>query len=387
MERWREPWIEQNKKTLHWFLRWRERGDDGVIHRRGRLCESKSDALKAKDVKRLELLETRASTSNPHAKTAELYAVFMREMETVRRLRPGALRAKRQALDKFVAKHDVLGKIARETLKQYRDDLLASDLSPVSVAIRMREVKAFVRWLHFEGHLKDNPWVKIELPTCDPTPRFLQNDELVRLNEHAKGQFKAILRMAYMTGMRLGEILAARWDDVSLVKRRSYITVLATTAKNRRSRTIVLRREVVDLLGTRRRGERIFEGWDKWKVRHAWDTAKEKAGITGRCRFHDLRHTFCKLYLQGGGTIADLMSITGHQSIVMMRVYAHFETRYRAERIDAIHFPENLEGDSVGRGQDGPPQILETEGDLGKLKDTLDDQSDDDFGAGNAAVL
>jgi integrase len=164
--------------------------------------------------------------------------------------------------------------------------MLDTDLSPVSVGIRLREVKAFVRWLHFEGHLTLNPWVSIELPTYEPKPRFLTNDELATLEQVCPRRFLPLVRMAYLTGMRKNEILKANWEDISWIKGRAFLTVEATTAKNRRSRTIPLRAEVVKLLGSRGKG-RIFAEWDVHKIRWAWECVKKAAKFVGRVRFHD----------------------------------------------------------------------------------------------------
>jgi hypothetical protein len=98
MERWREPWIEQDARTKNWFLRWRERGDDEKIHKRSLKCESYSDAVSQRDRKRDDLKAARNSTHNPRALLLPLFETYMREMERVRHLRPGALKCKREGV-------------------------------------------------------------------------------------------------------------------------------------------------------------------------------------------------------------------------------------------------------------------------------------------------
>jgi integrase len=276
--------IEQDARTKNWFLRWRERGDDEKIHKRSLKCESYSDAVSQRDRKRDDLKAARNSTHNPRALLLPLFETYMREMERVRHLRPGALKCKREGVAHLIADAKTLGDITRDQLRDLRDDMLDTDLSPVSVGIRLREVKAFVRWLHFEGHLTLNPWVSIELPTYEPKPRFLTNDELATLEQVCPRRFLPLVRMAYLTGMRKNEILKANWEDISWIKGRAFLTVEATTAKNRRSRTIPLRAEVVKLLGSRGKG-RIFAEWDVHKIRWAWECVKKAAKFVGRVRF------------------------------------------------------------------------------------------------------
>ncbi len=391
MEHYRKPWKEQDPRTEAWFIRWRERGIDGTMHKRSLRCADYRDACDKEDVKAMELRQVQGEPTHPDRSLKGFYLTYMNDMEKIRHLRPAGLDLKRRSLGPFLEVIPTLGQLTRENLLRYRDRLL-SVLAGTTVGIRMREIKAFSRWIHFEGHLAANPFVRIELPRQEPCPRFLSDQELSALEHHSSGVIKLIIRMAYMTGMRQNELLQAQWKDIEwkkgideLTKKpttRGYLTVWAETAKNRRSRTIALRQELTSLLGTRGKG-RIFEGWDKPKLRYAWDQVKEKAAFTGRVRFHDLRHTFCRLYLQGGGTIADLMSITGHQSIVMMRVYAHFETRYKAERMDAMQLPPVVIeaqstghraygsfGESTGQLQDTMPHLQVIQGNDKKPTET-----------------
>jgi hypothetical protein len=109
--------------------------------------------------------------------------------------------------------------------------------------------------------------------------------------------------------------------------------------------------------------------------------------LSAACASHDLRHTFCRLYLEGGGTIADLMQITGHQSIVMMRVYSNFEVKYKADRMDAINLPPELEQKATGQVQGSSGHLEVTNGDMGTPNVTNEDQEDDDNSASAGAIL
>lgn len=362
MERLRRAWTEKDPRTGNWSVRWREVMEDGSIKKKSLLATSYSDAITKRDDMDKELQKSAGMTKQPHAELLPLLEAYIKDRTQVRKLRPGSIVLKRVSLERYVEVTKRIGNINRESLIAYRDDLY-SGLGPATVGMRFREVKAFVRWLWTSGVLTQNPFMNIEMPRQEPEPHFLTDDELIRIEKAATPEFQAIFRMAYLTGMRRGELMAARWEDVSWVWvndpendgkkiQRAFITIAATTAKNRRMRTIALRQEVVDLLRRQKTGN-IF-AYDKASLRWQWECAKRLAGITGTMRFHDLRHTFCRLYLQGGGTIADLMAVTGHQSIVMMRVYAHFETRWKAERIDAMNLPASLTGQTTGLSQGTP---------------------------------
>lgn len=359
MEPLRKAWVEKDSRTGNWYVRWRERAANGAIEKKSLLGGKHSHAIEMRDLKNTQLKTVSGLTQEPHAELAPLLEKYIQDRIQIRKLRPGSIELKRVSLNRYIEITQRVGNITKESLIAYRDDLYSA-LSPATVGIRFREVKAFVRWIWSTGLIQSNPFMNIEMPRQELEPHFLTDEEIVRIESVAAPEFKAIFRMAYLTGMRSGELLAAQWEDISWVwtenpgnlserVQRAFITVQAATAKTRRSRTIALRQEIVDLIGRRVAG-RIF-AYEKSSLRWAWLTAKKLAGITDKMRFHDLRHTFCRLYLQGGGTIADLMAITGHQSISMMRVYAHFETRWKAERIDSMNLPTTLTGQITGQIQ------------------------------------
>jgi integrase len=58
-------------------------------------------------------------------------------------------------------------------------------------------------------------------------------------------------------------------------------------------------------------------------VRRSFERIINKAGLR-RIRFHDLRHTFAALCIEGGTDIKTLQALMGHSSIkVTMDVYGH----------------------------------------------------------------
>lgn len=357
MQKWHEPWIEQDPRTKNWNVRWRELGPDGEMHKRSILAANYVDAGIRRKKKREEMLAISTMTVNPHADLAPLIELYIRRRIEVRKLRPGSILLKRRAYKRYLQFTKTIGEINKESLVDYRDNLYSQYDNGVTVGTHFREIKAFVRWLYKEEKIEKDPFVQIEMPRQESTPHFITDDEIIAIEKVSSHKFLKIFRTAYLTGMRAGELISARWEQVSWVwefnpetkknEQRAFITLEAKLTKTRHSRTIPLRREIVELIG-RQKTDLIF-GYSCHQYLHdEWVKTKERAGITDRIRFHDLRHTFCRIYLQGGGTISDMMSITGHQSLAMVQVYAHYETRWKSARMDAINLPSSFTGQIQG---------------------------------------
>ena len=192
--------------------------------------------------------------------------------------------------------------------------------------------------------------------------------------------------MAFLTGARLGEILAPRWKDLSedltrlqivrsFHKRRGVCQFLETKSnKSRRSITLppvlteLLRRHRVQqeaeraLLGlTLKEDDLIFARYDgtpldPGTVSHTFSRILEKAGIP-HVRFHDARHSHATWLLEAGVHPKIVQERLGHSSIaVTIDTYSHVVPSLQemaAQRIESILGDEAMSALGVDRSGEG----------------------------------
>lgn len=162
--------------------------------------------------------------------------------------------------------------------------------------------------------------------------RILNEEEFRKLYESASSELGAILLTAYATGMRLGEILNLKWEDVNL--KDNYI--LIRDSKNYESRTITIHaslKETLFRLITKNKSEFVFEG--RKTIKRAWQKALRLSGIS-HCRFHDLRHTFASNLVMNGVDIVTVAELMGHKDLSMTRRYSHPSPQHKQNAINSL---------------------------------------------------
>jgi integrase len=196
--------------------------------------------------------------------------------------------------------------------------------------------------------LVDGPRV----PTYEIRP-FTPDEARVFLSAARGHRLEALYAVALTLGLRQGEALGLRWDDVDLamgylrIARQlqrfdgKFQLVEPKTARSRR--TIVMPPTITKLLSEHRERqgqERTGAGsrWKEWGlvftradgypldgtvVTHQFHDFLAQAGIPQR-RFHDLRHSCATLLLAQGVSPRVVMEILGHSQIALtMNTYTH----------------------------------------------------------------
>ncbi len=153
--------------------------------------------------------------------------------------------------------------------------------------------------------------------------RILSPEEYIRLLAHCPEHLKPIVKLAYHTGMRRGEILNLKWERVDL--KEGFIRLRPEDTKTTEGRLVPLNRELMEMFKAMPRGLPMtpvftYKGNSMAEMKRSFTTACQRAGIEG-FTFHDLRHTFNTNAYRAGVPIPTIMKITGHKSIAMFRRY------------------------------------------------------------------
>lgn len=154
--------------------------------------------------------------------------------------------------------------------------------------------------------------------------RYLTSDEEARLLAHCIGErehLRPIIILAINTGMRRGDLLTLRWQQVDF--ERGLIFVPNLKAGEGRGHHVpmnsTVREELQRLAAKKKKADSVFAVGN---IKRAFATACDKAEIRD-LRFHDLRHTAATRLADAGADAFTIAAILGHSPIQMSARYTH----------------------------------------------------------------
>jgi len=251
-------------------------------------------------------------------------------------------------------------------LRAYVATQMDSDLSPFTVASRIRHAKRLWNFLEEEGLIEENPADRIRTPHPKrKTPKGISREDLKRLLEDAQGddlhdlRDRALILFLADTGARVGGVCGLCMEELELEA-----GLARVTEKGGKTRqvpftrlTAVSLRAWIDAaeiekgpvflgLGPRSEGALSPSGVHKMLSRRA-----ESAGCEGPTNPHAFRHGFAREYLKNGGDLGTLADLLGHSTVMITKeYYAVFKMQELQEK-HRKHSPVSRLYDEEGDGK------------------------------------
>ena len=233
------------------------------------------------------------------------------------------------------------GKLLHEINPQMIEKYKAERLNQVKGSTVNRELACLkhlfnlaIRW----GRAHTNPMKEIRLFRESPARiRYLTKPEITKLLSTSSDFLKPILITALHTGMRMGEILRLKWEDIDF--ERGIIEV--TETKSGEPRKIPMNNLLTETLRSIKLpcvSPYVFcrtDGRPRKSIRTAFENALKRAGIEN-FRFHDLRHTFASHLVMAGADLPTVKELLGHKTIEMTMRYAHLSPDHKRVWVEAL---------------------------------------------------
>jgi len=197
----------------------------------------------------------------------------------------------------------------------------------------MKQVIASIRYLYQKVLKKPVPEsLYIELKKPIILPQILSKKEISSvLNSIENTKHKLILMLIYSAGLRLGELLNLKIEDINSDSMKIHVR----QSKGKKDRYVMLSEKVLDLL---RKYYKIFkpkkyiiEGQKGGKyspksVQSIFKASLKKAHIKKKASVHTLRHSFATHLLDEGTDIRYIQKLLGHKRLETTQIYTHISS-------------------------------------------------------------
>ena len=231
-----------------------------------------------------------------------------------------------------------LNKITNGNIRRWVTELLDSGLSPATVRKAVFALRQCLAAAVADDRLSHNPALQIPLPSERQKPaRFLSRAEVERLVDATPSRYQALVLVGAYAGLRWGEAVGLRRQDIDLQRSRIRVTHTAVelrgiitldnppkTTRSVRSvpvaRSVMLRiqehldsfveRGSSDLVFTTVAGGPLFRSFGQTVLRDA----VHAAGLE-HLTFHSLRHSFVAILVAAGCNVREVSEWAGHNSV------------------------------------------------------------------------
>lgn len=182
--------------------------------------------------------------------------------------------------------------------------------------------------------LKRN-WNKIDFPSPKAEKKFpniLSKDEVKSIINVTKNlKHKTLIMLAYSTGLRLGEILKLKPEDIDSKR----MQILVKQAKGHKDRNVILSPLILTQLRVYWKEYQpvnyLFEGsirnrkYSKRSAQNLFKRSVQLAGIKRKVSFHTLRHSFATHLVEDGVDVIIIQRLLGHTTLKTTSVYLHLQ--------------------------------------------------------------
>ena len=270
---------------------------------------------------------------------------FVAYLQVEKGLRPASCEAYRRDLEQFAehveGRDGLLVGATQADVSGFMEGLRGHSVESRSIARKLSCLRGFYRWLLMDKRIGHDPTVNIETPSSwKVLPKSLAESEVAEMLEKTGAVARsadadglalrdhAILELLYAGGLRVGEIVALRVEDLHLDQARAQvrgkgdkerIVPLGRSAVEALERYLALGRPGLVKAGVQRacflsvRGNALTRQW-------IWEMVRSS---NRQASPHKLRHSCATHMVEHGADLRSVQTLLGHADIATTQVYTH----------------------------------------------------------------
>ena len=232
-----------------------------------------------------------------------------------------------------------------QNIEKYISSLRKKNISNSSINRKISSLKNFLKFLNSEKIIKEIDLDIFEsLNNSKKIPKAIPKNEINKIfnslnnsNSMNKNIYIIILKLMYLSGLRVSEALDLKWSDLS--KANMTLNIYGKGSKERKS---YLTNDFIDTLYSIKKDEGYIFNINGKKisarsVNKFLDKAYKDGLIEYKISSHVFRHSFATSMLENDADIRHIQKLLGHSSISTTEIYTKVAKSLKKSVLDTYH--------------------------------------------------
>jgi integrase/recombinase XerD len=248
-------------------------------------------------------------------------------------------------LDQFFFDQDSNSSNINIKIKTYIAQLRKRNLKTSSVNRKISTLKNYLKFLHTEKIIDQIDFQEFEsLSSVKKIPKAISKSQMEQIFEDLKkskqtnaGLYILILKLIYLSGLRISEALNLKWSDIN--HQDNSIYVYGKGSKERK--VFIINDYLAQLKNLEKNNQYIFTINKKKistrSVNKFLQNCYDNSLIKNKLSSHIFRHSFATTMLENNADIRHIQKLLGHSSISTTEIYTKVAKSMKKRVLDSYH--------------------------------------------------
>ena len=230
-------------------------------------------------------------------------------------------------------------------IKSYIINLRKKDLKTSSINRKISALKNFLKFLHTEKIIEQIDFQEFEsLSNLKKIPKAISKTQMEKIfinlynsKQINKELYILVLKLIYLSGLRISEALNLKWSDINHKDNSIYVY-----GKGSKERKVYIIKDLLDHLNNLDKKNQFVFTLNSKKisarsVNKFLENCFNDSIIKDKLSSHVFRHSFATTMLENNADIRHIQKLLGHSSISTTEIYTKVAKSMKKRILDSYH--------------------------------------------------
>ena len=230
-------------------------------------------------------------------------------------------------------------------IKSYIINLRKKDLKTSSINRKISALKNFLKFLHTEKIIEQIDFQEFEsLSNLKKIPKAISKTQMEKIfinlynsKQINKELYILVLKLIYLSGLRISEALNLKWSDINHKDNSIYVY-----GKGSKERKVYIIKDLLDHLNNLDKKNQFVFTLNSKKisarsVNKFLENCFNDSIIKDKLSSHVFRHSFATTMLENNADIRHIQKLLGHSSISTTEIYTKVAKSMKKRVLDSYH--------------------------------------------------